>query len=167
MSPVCSSIHFLKVTFNGWEWTVLDNFQTCRDSVVPCVYWLKEEGKSDGDSNNFSTVYSKQPNLTICEPWTIFWFETWKATHFKVLKGEMVLLVTDRPPSPTHICRLFGFFQSSVSTFWIDDTGMRQSWLLVISKSCKRAQLSTPSALCPLNQMSATLEGQGASKEGR
>ena len=83
MSPVCSSIHFLKVTFNGWEWTVLDNFQTCRDSVVPCVYWLKEEGKSDGDSNNFSTVYSKQPNLTICEPWTIFWFKTYKATHFK------------------------------------------------------------------------------------
>ena len=78
MSPVCSSIHFLKVTFNGWKWTALDNFQTSRDSVVPCVYWLKEEGKSDGDSNNFYTVYSKQPNLTICEPWTIIWFNTFK-----------------------------------------------------------------------------------------
>ena len=45
---------------------------------MPCVYWLKEEGKSDGDSNNFYTVYSKQPNLTICEPWTIIWFNTFK-----------------------------------------------------------------------------------------
>ena len=78
MSPVCSSIHFLKVTFNGWKWTALDNFQTSRDSVVPCVYWLKEEGKSDGDSNYFYTVYSEQPNLTICEPWTIIWFNTFK-----------------------------------------------------------------------------------------
>ena len=44
--------------------------------------------------------------------------QTWQSVNLgqyfdlKLSKGEMVLLVTDRPPSPTHICRLFGYFQT-------------------------------------------------------
>ena len=44
--------------------------------------------------------------------------QTWQSVNLgqyfdlKLSKGEMVLLVTDRPPSPTHICRLFRYFQT-------------------------------------------------------
>ena len=152
MSPVCSSIHFLKVTFNGWEWTVLDNFQTCRDSVVPCVYWLKEEGKSDGDSNNFSTVYSKQPNLTICKPWTIFWFKTFKGwdgatcdwqTALANAHLQVVWIFSNFIQLQTDICKLLIYvtlfcdiFQAFAYTCWVLFLLWIFCWSLLTTMRC-------------------------------
>ena len=94
---------------------------------MPCVYWLKEEGKSDGDSNNCSTVYSKQPNLTICEPWTILWFKTFKGwdgatcdrqTALANSHLQVVWIFSNFIQLQTDICKLLIFATLFLWYFW-------------------------------------------------